>query len=62
MSSRKLARASILRSAPNSDLIRPLAADDRVFPTGRQDGDWLEALDSDENIVWMQGDRFTVEH
>ncbi|WEK59253.1 MAG: hypothetical protein P0Y52_06855 [Candidatus Brevundimonas phytovorans] len=56
-----LARASILRSAPGGDVVRPMAAEDTVFPTGNTDGDWIEVLDADDNVGWLQRDRLTTE-
>lgn len=57
-----LARASVLRSAPGGDVVRPIAAEDTVFPTGNEDGDWIEVLDADDNVGWMQRDRLTPEN
>ncbi|MNU65726.1 hypothetical protein D3C71_550250 [compost metagenome] len=56
-----LARASILRSAPDGDVVRTMAAEDTVFPTGAQDGDWVEVLDADDNVGWLQRDRLATE-
>ncbi|MGH7019195.1 MAG: hypothetical protein ACREEY_04915 [Brevundimonas sp.] len=57
MSSRQLALPSVLRAAPDGDAIRPLAANDTVFPTGKSDGPWVEVLDADDNIGWLQRER-----
>lgn len=57
MSSRSLALPTILRTAPDGDTIRPLAARDVVFPTGKARGDWVEVLDADDNIGWVQNER-----
>ena len=59
MSSRSLAMPTILRTAPEGETIRPLAARDVVFPTGKQRGDWVEVLDGDDNIGWVQNERLT---
>lgn len=56
-----LARASVLRSAPDGDVVRTMAAEDTVFPTGAQDGDWVEVLDADDNVGWLQRDRLSTE-
>jgi hypothetical protein len=56
-----LARASVLRSAPDGDVVRTMAAEDTVFPTGAQDGDWVEVLDADDNVGWLQRDRLATE-
>ncbi|MBB4797434.1 hypothetical protein HNP32_001158 [Brevundimonas bullata] len=56
-----LARASVLRSAPDGDVVRTMAAEDTVFPTGNQDGDWVEVLDADDNVGWLQRDRLSTE-
>lgn len=57
MSSRSLALPTILRTAPEGETIRPLAARDVVFPTGKARGDWVEVLDGDDNIGWVQNER-----
>ena len=62
MSSRSLALPTILRAAPDGDTIRPLAARDVVFPTGKSRGDWVEVLDGDDNIGWVQNERLTPGH
>ncbi len=59
MSSRSLALPTILRTAPDGDTIRLLAARDVVFPTGKSRGDWVEVLDGDDNIGWVQNERLT---
>lgn len=59
MSSRSLAMPTILRTAPEGETIRPLAARDVVFPTGKERGDWVEVLDGDDNIGWVQNERLT---
>ncbi|WP_427792566.1 hypothetical protein [Brevundimonas diminuta] len=59
MSSRSLALPTILRTAPEGETIRPLAARDVVFPTGKERGDWVEVLDGDDNIGWVQNERLT---
>lgn len=59
MSSRSLALPTILRAAPDGDTIRPLAARDMVFLTGKSRGDWVEVLDGDDNIGWVQNERLT---
>ncbi|MNL02277.1 hypothetical protein D3C87_1227780 [compost metagenome] len=59
MSSRRLALPTVLRSAPDGAAIRPLAADDPVFPTGKTDGPWVEVLDADDNIGWLQRERLS---
>lgn len=59
MSSRQLAMPSVLRAAPDGDAIRPLAAEDIVFPTGKTDGPWVEVLDADDNIGWLQRERLS---
>ncbi len=56
-----LARASVLRSAPDGDVVRTMAAEDTAFPTGAQDGDWVEVLDADDNVGWLQRDRLSTE-
>lgn len=56
-----LARASVLRSAPDGDVVRTMAAEDTVFPTGAQDGDWVEVLDADDNVGWLQRDRLSTQ-
>lgn len=56
-----LARASVLRSAPDGDVVRTMAAEDTVFPTGAQDGDWVEVLDANDNVGWLQRDRLATE-
>jgi len=56
-----LARASVRRSAPDGDVVRTMAAEDTVFPTGAQDGDWVEVLDADDNVGWLQRDRLATE-
>ncbi|MBD3832428.1 MAG: SH3 domain-containing protein [Brevundimonas sp.] len=56
-----LARASVLRSAPDGDVVRTMAAEDTVFPTGAQDGDWVEVLDADDNVGWLERDRLATE-
>ena len=56
-----LARASVLRSAPGGDVVRPLTVESIVFPTGEEDGDWIEVLDADDNVGWLQRDRLTPE-
>ena len=56
-----LARAAVLRSAPDGDVVRTMAAEDTVFPTGAQDGDWVEVLDADDNVGWLQRDRLATE-
>ena len=61
MSSRRLALPTVLRTAPDGDAIRPLAADATVFPTGTTDGQWIEVLDADDNIGWLQQDRLTAD-
>ncbi|WP_024354108.1 hypothetical protein [Brevundimonas naejangsanensis] len=60
MSSRQLALPTVLRAAPDGDAIRPLAADTTVFPTGKSDGQWIEVLDADDNIGWLQQERLTA--
>ncbi|MEN5051820.1 hypothetical protein [Brevundimonas naejangsanensis] len=60
MASRRLALPTVLRTAPNGDAIRPLAPDATVFPTGKYDGQWVEVLDSDDNIGWLQQERLTA--
>jgi len=57
MSSRSLALPTILRAAPDGETIRPLAAREVVFPTGKERGGWIEVLDSDDNIGWVQNER-----
>ncbi|MEN5144705.1 hypothetical protein [Brevundimonas diminuta] len=57
MSSRSLALPTILRTAPEGETIRPLAARDVVFPTGKERGEWVEVLDGDDNIGWVQNER-----
>ena len=57
MSSRQLALPTVLRTAPDGDAIRPLSTDDTVFPTGKSDGPWVEVLDADDNIGWLQRER-----
>lgn len=59
MSSRSLALPTILRTAPEGETIRPLAARDVVFPTGKERGDWIEVLDADDNIGWVQNERLS---
>lgn len=59
MSSRSLALPTILRTAPEGETIRPLAARDVVFPTGKERGDWIEVLDVDDNIGWVQNERLS---
>ena len=61
MSSRQLALPTVLRTAPDGDAIRPLAADATVFPTGKSDGPWIEVLDPDDNIGWLQRERLTAD-
>lgn len=56
-----LARAAVLRSAPGGDVVRPLTVESIVFPTGEEDGDWIEVLDADDNVGWLQRDRLTPE-
>ncbi|AYG95703.1 hypothetical protein D8I30_11295 [Brevundimonas naejangsanensis] len=56
-SSLTLIRAALLRRAPGGDVVRPLAAQDVVFPTGKEDGDWIEVLDAADNVGWLQRDR-----
>lgn len=56
-----LARASVLRISPDGDVVRTMAAEDTVFPTGAQDGDWVEVLDADDNVGWLQRDRLATE-
>jgi LysR family hydrogen peroxide-inducible transcriptional activator len=34
-----------------------LAAREVVFPTGKERGGWIEVLDSDDNIGWVQNER-----
>ena len=36
-----------------------LAAREVVFPTGKERGGWIEVLDSDDNIGWVQNERLT---
>lgn len=55
-----LNRPSILRAAPDGAVVRPLAAQDVVYPTGKVQDDWVEVLDGDDNIGWMQRDRFST--
>lgn len=59
MSSRQLAMATVLRAAPDGAAIRPLAADTVVFLTGKTDGPWVEVLDADDNIGWLQRERLS---
>lgn len=61
MASRRLALPTVLRTAPNGDAIRPLAPDATVFPTGKSDGQWVEVLDADDNIGWLQRERLTAD-
>lgn len=61
MSSRRLGLPTVLRTAPDGDAIRPLSADATVFPTGKSDGQWVEVLDSDDNIGWLQQERLTAD-
>lgn len=56
-----LARASVLRRAPGGDVVRPIPVESIVFPTGEEDGDWIEVLDADGNVGWLQRDRLTPE-
>lgn len=62
MSSRQLALPTVLRTAPDGGAIRPLAADTTVFPTGKFDGSWVEVLDADDNIGWLQQERLIADH
>lgn len=55
-----LARAAVLRGSPGGDVVRTMAADDIVFATGSEDGDWIEILDADDNVGWLQRDRLTT--
>lgn len=57
MASRTLALPSVLRSAPDGAAIGPLAAEDTVFPTGKTDGAWIEVLDTNDNVGWLQTER-----
>lgn len=57
MASRTLSLPSVLRSAPDGAAIRPLAAEDTVFPTGKTDGAWTEVLDTNDNVGWLQNER-----
>ncbi len=62
MSSRQLALPTVLRTTPDGGAIRPLAADTTVFPTGKSDGSWVEVLDADDNIGWLQQERLIADH
>lgn len=57
LSSRRLQLPAVLRTAPDGAPVRPLAADTVVFPTGKTEGAWIEVLDADDNIGWLQGER-----
>ena len=59
MATRRLQAPAVLRSAPDGAVIRPLAAETVVFPTGKVEGDWVEVLDADDNIGWLQGERLS---
>lgn len=61
MASRTLSLPSVLRSAPDGAAIRPLAAEDTVFPTGKTDGAWTEVLDTNDNVGWLQNERLAPE-
>lgn len=61
MASRRLTLPTVLRTTPNGDAIRPLAPNATVFPTGKSDGQWVEVLDADDNIGWLQRERLTAD-
>jgi hypothetical protein len=54
-----VARASLLRTGPGGEPVRSLAVGEALYPTGDSDGEWVEVLDADDTLGWIQVDRLT---
>lgn len=56
----RVTQSATLRDGPGGSIVRVIRSGQTVFPTGEEDGDWVEVIDENDDNGWVQIDRLDV--